>query len=335
MKIAIAIVSLVALAGSAQGQLATWNLNGQAGNQASNAASASNAAIVGASLTRGAGLTAQTGTNSMNSSNFSLSSSFSNSVTSYYQVSFTVAPQTYVTLNTIYTNLSRSASGPSIARWQYSIDGGTTWTNTWATFAANTAGDISGISTSTTSTAGATRNFYPNPSAPSASPVVSSLNGTILMRLFGWSATGTAGTLRLSSPNATSTGDAIRINGTAAANQAPTINPNPFTGPTFNTDVDTSASFNLLTGADPEGRPISYGGLVQPIGVSGATLAANGAFNWNLAGVANGLYTFGYSVTDELGLSTQGTFTVNVIPTPGSLALLGMGGLIAGRRRRA
>lgn len=333
MKIAIAIVSLVALAGSAQGQLATWNLNGQPGNQASNAATASNAAIVGASLTRGAGITAQSGSNSMNASNFSLSTTFSNTGTNYYQISFDVAPQTYVTLNSIYTNLQRSSSGATQARWQYSTNGGTTWNDTWSSALDNFVGNMTVSATS--STAGFTRNFYPVVANSGASPVVSSANGTILLRLFGWNATATTGTLRLNSPNATTTGDAIRINGTAAANQAPTINPNPFTGPTFNTDVDTSASFNLLTGADPEGRPIVYGGLVQPFGVSGATLASNGAFNWNLAGVANGLYTFGYSVTDELGLSTQGTFTVNVIPTPGSLALLGMGGLIAGRRRRA
>ncbi len=334
MKIAIAIVSLVALAGSAQGQLATWNLNGQAGNQASNAATASNAAIVGASLTRGPGLTATAAANSINSSGFSVSSSFANTGGNYYEITFSVAPQTYVTLNSIYTNLSRSSSGPSQARWQYSTNGGTTFNDTWSSALDNFVGNMT-VGTSTSTTAGFTRNLFPVTTNPSAAPVVSSANGTIIFRLFGWNATNTAGTLRLQSPNATTTGDAVRINGTVAANQAPTINPNPFAAPTFNTDVDTSASFNLLTGADPEGRPIVYGGLVQPFGVSGATLGSNGAFNWNLAGVANGLYTFGYSVTDELGLSTQGTFTVNVIPTPGSLALLGMGGLIAGRRRRA
>lgn len=334
MKIAIGIVSLIALAGSAQGQLATWNLNGQAGNQASNAPTANNAAIQNATLGRSSALVAQSGANSINSSNFSVTSSFNNASPNYYQISFDVAPQTYVTLNSIYTNLSRSSSGPTQARWQYSTNGGTTWNDTWSSALDNFVGNMT-VGTSTSTTAGFTRNFYPVVSNPGASPVVSSANGTILLRLFGWNAAGITGTLRLQSPNNGTSGDAIRINGTTAANQAPTINPNPFAGPTFNTDVDTSASFNLLTGADPEGRPIAYGGLVQPIGISGATLAANGAFNWNLAGVANGLYTFGYSVTDELGLSTQGTFTVNVIPTPGSLALLGMGGLIAGRRRRA
>ena len=334
MKIAIGIVSLFALAGSAQGQLATWNLNGQAGNQASNAASANNSAIVGASLTRGAGLNASSGANSINSSGFLTSVNFSNAGTSYYEITFSVAPQTYVTLNSIYTNLSRSSSGPTQARWQYSTNGGTTFNDTWSSALDNFVGNIT-VGTSTTSTAGFTRNLYPVTTNPGASPVVSSLNGTIIFRLFGWNANLTAGTLRLQSPNATTTGDAVRINGTAVANQAPTINPDPFNGGTFNTDVDAAASFNLLTGADPEGRPIAYGALVQPIGISSATLSASGAFNWNLAGVANGLYTFAYSVTDELGLSTQGTFTVNVIPTPGSLALLGMGGLIAGRRRRA
>lgn len=334
MKIAIAIVSLVALAGSAQGQLATWNLTGQVGNQASNTPTASNSAISGASLTRGAGLTATTGANSINSSGFSTSTSFASTGTNYYQITFSVAPQTYVTLNSIYTNLSRSGTGPTQARWQYSTNGGVSFNDTWNSALDNFVGNMT-VGTSTTSIAGFTRNLFPVTTNPSASPVVTSLNGTIIFRLFGWNAGSAAGTLRLQSPNATTTGDAVRINGTAVANQAPTINPNTFAGGTFNTDVDSAAAFNLLTGADPEGRTIAYGALVQPSGISGATLAANGAFNWNLAGVANGLYTFGYSVTDELGLSTQGTFTVNVIPTPGSLALLGMGGLIASRRRRA
>lgn len=334
MKIAIGIVSLIALAGSAQGQLATWNLNGQAGNQASNAPTASNAAISGASLTRGPGLTATAAGNSINSTGFSTSNIFANTGGNYYEITFSVAPQTYVTLNSIYTNLSRSSSGPTQARWQYSTNNGATFNDTWSSFLDNFVGNMT-VGTSTTSTAGFNRNLFPVVANPGAAPVVTSLNGTIIFRLFGWNATSTAGTLRLQSPNATATGDAVRINGTAVANQAPTINPDPFSGGTFNTDVDSAAAFNLLTGADPEGRPIAYGSLVQPIGVSGATLTAGGAFNWNLAGVANGLYTFGYSVTDELGLSTQGTFTVNVIPTPGSLALLGMGGLIAGRRRRA
>ena len=79
------------------------------------------------------------------------------------------------------------------------------------------------------------------------------------------------------------------------------------------------------------------------VSVTGGTQAFSGSATWTvdgaayaaaLAGNVSGDIYFGADTDDDLPFSTNiGTWEVK-IPAPGSMALLGMGGIFAGRRRR-
>lgn len=72
-------------------------------------------------------------------------------------------------------------------------------------------------------------------------------------------------------------------------------------------------------------------------------IPANGSFNFDVFTTANGggdpgvdhLSRSDLATTDWSVQSVAGTFLTYTIPTPGALALVGMGGLVAARRRRA
>lgn len=127
---------------------------------------------------------------------------------------------------------------------------------------------------------------------------------------------------------------------------------------TLENSVNDTWADDLTIYIDP--APLSFGGLVQAGGFS--SLGAAERYFWANGGsplpgtIVNDSYTllapitFVGGVTDPIvwvgngygAQGTSGTWTatvtlvgVNFVPTPGAAALLGLGGLIAARRRRA
>ena len=109
----------------------------------------------------------------------------------------------------------------------------------------------------------------------------------------------------------------------------------------FDTEIGIYRADGTLVGSDDDGglgllSALSYGtgsGLAQDEIVDGSSGAALGAGTYFIAvGGFNTVFgTTGFGVTAG---TASGSFTLNMIPTPGALALLGLGGLAVARRRR-
>jgi hypothetical protein len=147
------------------GALATWDLTGQAGSQASTTVTSTGGGVTASALTRAAALTATSGLNSINSSNWPTGAALD--ATKYY--SFTVTPPAgcNLSITSLAIVAKSSGTGPVTAVAATSVDN----------FAGTTA-----VSTT----------------APS-SPAVTAANQTAVVevRLYGYGAGGTAGTMRV------------------------------------------------------------------------------------------------------------------------------------------
>lgn len=110
---------------------------------------------------------------------------------------------------------------------------------------------------------------------------------------------------------------------------------------------------NLSTASNPsDGTPSLFNGSTSvglniwsfstdsTVGVTGGSQAFTGSATWSLdaaqyaaflAGATNGDILFGADTDDDAGVNIG---TYRVIPAPGALALLGLGGLATARRRR-
>ncbi len=157
-----------AQAGCAQaftGVLATWDFTGQPGNQASTAVKTTAPGVVAGPVQRATGLTAVSGADAINSSNWALTAQ--PDPTKYY--AFTIAPPSGCTIaiSALSIDAKASGTGPAMAVIATSID----------SYVQTTA-----ISTAAKST--------PSLAPP---PQVASIE----LRVFGYGATATAGTLRL------------------------------------------------------------------------------------------------------------------------------------------
>lgn len=147
------------------GVLATWDFTGAAGNQASTAVKTTATGVVAGAVQRAAGLTAVSGANAINSSNWSLAAQ--PDLTKYY--AFTIAPPSGCTLAISMVSIDAKASGtgPAMGALATSVD----------SYAQTTA-----ISTAA-------------PSTPALAPPPQV--APIELRMYGYGATATAGTLRL------------------------------------------------------------------------------------------------------------------------------------------
>jgi len=148
------------------GALVTFDLSAQAGNETSAApTAAANGATAGA-LSRSSALTAVSGTGSINASGWGTGSSADG--TRYFTFSVTPAAGCTLSLTSLALDVKASTTGPSKGDVATSADG----------FAAHTASFV-------------------GTSAPSVAFTGVSGTGAIEVRVYGYGATGTAGTLRV------------------------------------------------------------------------------------------------------------------------------------------
>jgi hypothetical protein len=146
------------------GVLATWSLTGQPGTQTSTPSTSSASGVSAGALTRASGLTAGAGTNSINSSNWPTGTL---DPTKYY--AFTLTPPSGCTLSAsqLAIDLTTSGTGPTSSSVATSAD----------SFGATTT-----VSPTTAST-------------PSLS--VTAHSGMLEVRVYGFSAGATTGTMRI------------------------------------------------------------------------------------------------------------------------------------------
>lgn len=147
------------------GVLATWDFAGETGNQQSTPAKTTATGVVAGSVQRAVGLTPVSGANAINSSNWSTAAQ--PDLTKYY--AFTIAPPSGCTLaiTAVAIDARASGTGPAMASVATSADG----------YAQKVA-----VSTA----------------AESAPALAIPAQGAQLeLRIYGYGATGSAGTLRL------------------------------------------------------------------------------------------------------------------------------------------
>jgi len=147
------------------GALATWDFTGDAGSQLASSVDAMAPGVVASSVTRASGVTAVAGVNSLNSSSWPTASSLDS--TKY--VTFSVTPPAGCTLSitTVAVDAKASGSGPTAARIATSVDA---------------YAQLAPISTAAASVG--TLNVSAAPAA-------------VELRIYGFSASSAAGTLRL------------------------------------------------------------------------------------------------------------------------------------------
>ena len=147
------------------GVLATWTFSGETGNQASTAAASSATGVTASVVQRSATLTAVSGANSINASNWPAAAA--RDTAKYYTLTITPPATCMVALTTAAIDAKASGTGPASAVVSTSVDA----------FAQTVAVSTAAAGTVTLST--------------------SPTSNAIELRVYGYAATGTAGTLRL------------------------------------------------------------------------------------------------------------------------------------------
>ena len=143
----------------------TFDLSAQAGSEASAAPTSSAAGVTGGALSRASGLTVVSGAGSINASGWPTAASADPSL--YYTFSVTPAAGCTVALTSLALDLKASSSGPAHASVGTSADA-----------YASLSTPVAGTSTGTVM-------------------LSASAAGPIIVRVFGYGATSTGGTLRI------------------------------------------------------------------------------------------------------------------------------------------
>lgn len=146
------------------GVIATWTFSGEPGSQTTTPLATTASGVTGAGITRSTALIAASGTGTMNASNWGTSAQADTA--KYYTMSITPPSNCTIDLTSIATDLKASTTGPAKAAVGSSQDN---------------FGQTVVLSTSTTSTGS----------------LAISASGPIELRLFGYNASGSIGTLRL------------------------------------------------------------------------------------------------------------------------------------------
>ena len=147
------------------GVLATWSFTGQSGSEASATASSTAHGVTTGAFTRASTLTATSGSGSINSSNWTTSAQ--PDVTKYYSLSITPPSGCSLDLTSLSIDAKSSSTGPSSMSAATSAD-------SYAHMASVTA---NAVSTPALAVTGAT--------------------GAVEIRIYGYGATGTSGTMRV------------------------------------------------------------------------------------------------------------------------------------------
>ena len=84
-----------------------------------------------------------------------------------------------------------------------------------------------------------------------------------------------------------------------------------------------------FTGANAANTANGWRVMTAP--TTGASINGFGMYNYNASGIFEAMYNFGAGTESRFMVDVSGT----VVPAPGALALLGVAGLVGGRRRRA
>lgn len=302
----ITLIFLLLLGASVEGvgQIISWDLNGQNGNQASNNSSAVVTGINTGVLTRGSGLTAVNGSGTMNSSGWTTNNYID--VNDYYQFTVPIANGYVANITTIEIALDRNNSGADIGALRSSL--------------SNYTNNIGSTVTITTTTKRFT--FTLN---------AVNLTGTITFRLYGYSAGNNNGTMSIGAIN----GNDISVNGSVIA--VPTITsftPNNacsgsgtsvvitgtnFTGATavsFNGVPATSYTVNdatQITATMPAGAATG----VISVTTAGGTATSSSAFTVNSIPSAPVVGT----ITQPTCLSATGSVVLNGLPSSGTWTL--------------
>ena len=146
------------------GVLATWDFTGATGSQASTAASSPAPGVTAGNIMRATTLMAATGSGSINSSNWATGAQLD--ATKYYTLSITPPTGCSLSLSSISIDVTSSGTGPTTA-------------------SVATSADAFAQTSSVSTTA---------PSTPSLS--VSGHAGAVEIRIYGYGATSTGGTMR-------------------------------------------------------------------------------------------------------------------------------------------
>lgn len=149
---------------SYSGVLATWSFSGQTGSEAS-VTGTGMASVTAGALSRASGLTAASGSGSINSSNWPTSATLD--TTKYYTLTLAPPSGCALALTSMSVTTQASGTGPASAKVGTSADN----------FAQTSTVSINSQSSPTLSVSGAT--------------------GQVELRIYGYAATSTSGTLRL------------------------------------------------------------------------------------------------------------------------------------------
>ncbi|MGH9948038.1 MAG: beta strand repeat-containing protein [Pyrinomonadaceae bacterium] len=210
-----------------------WESNGLAGNEAAFLPDEVDLLLSSANVTRGSGINAAALANTFNSNGFTLNGTFADAIANgdYLQFSVTPIASSQVSLSAIDANFRRSAAGPNMFQWQYSLDGFATPGVSIGSEVTFTDANTSGIAQPQINLVGisALQNV-PNPAS-------------ITLRLYGYGATAIAGTFAIGRLS----GQDLRITGsTSASGSSPTqlaitnISPaSPTAGSGFNVTVQS------------------------------------------------------------------------------------------------
>jgi hypothetical protein len=147
------------------GTLATWSFVGEPGSQAMTAATSMATGVAAGPASRSSALTVASGVGSINSSNWPTAATLDS--TKYYTFSVTPPSGCVMDLTKLTIDVKSSGTGPAMAQ-------------------AATSDDSFGATVTVSTTAASTPTL-----------AVSGASGAIEVRVFGFSATGTGGTMRI------------------------------------------------------------------------------------------------------------------------------------------
>jgi hypothetical protein len=213
-SVLLSLTTLLAIAATspaarAQSFTALYDFTGAAGTQASTAATAQPTNGTASVLARGAGLGANAASNAINSNGWALTTTLDTALNDYYEL--TIAPNSGFTLSLTglaYTE-RRSGTGPQSFEIRASTNG----------FATALTGTGYTIPLATTTDLAKSFSFSPI-------PALQNVTSAITLRLYGYNATNTNGTYRLSSPAA---GQGLTISGSIRAAASGSMAPEPAT----------------------------------------------------------------------------------------------------------